>query len=994
MVDLNQSYLMQQQELLREIRDEIRSSRGGGMAGGAMPASPAAARPSAAFMRAQLAMDQGASQAWASFGWTDAYKTEVSSSIPNSILASMGLRRAPANMTQWEFQEQAAELGWGALAQIPGRALTPGVTRRIDTRARFLHDQSSRFLRAGDAGAGLFGHGADISEARAMSRMLERDAMVDMRFNPGDYSTIMESGMRSGQFDFAQSMTDLKQQFDSLKDTIGDLTRVTRMSTDQISQSMGAMRQFGIIDPADQARAIMQIDASARVAGVSSAEMAQTVQGAMGRAVAVGMHAGGAGGLAAGNLATVRAMSRAGIISPAVVAAGGGAQTISEQITGAQQAFLGSEMGLLMMAGGLGRGAGAPEALFGTLGRMGGLEGYMGLQANRIDLMNQLTRDPGAMQRAHLGYVNMQLGMMGIQDPTSTQGQHAAFMLLRGQMGDAAATTYVRQNFTVSGQIQQAHTQLATMDYTAQREAALAHDYSYLQDSPMARMRRTFVELGAMPGRFTTWVAGMGDATGADRYRRQARGLAAGIFQDQADPLDSAAAIGRVLAGVDIGDDFTGARRLRFRGDTNYGTRAGGIMGGAVAGAALGAKYGVPFFGWGGFVGAGVGAAVGAGIAATGLWGYDSVTDPYSDVAGADVRGFAEFQMAAGRRIVSPRGQELARGANPALSENSEYRALLQESLDFRSMTPAKATELQARVARIAGSTKESVSDVVASLRAMGASFNLEGFLVEGVRSETQVVDHIADALSGTEFGGAALAEGRGARALHTFYQAMQSGTGVDAARQALFSGFGADAQVQDSLWNAFRQQSASDRQATLGTLDVMASRSGDRAVSRRFDTLRQYALSLLTSPEDEYAASVIREQSGSEFIRSLVGGGPGSATVHGALRGEALLGQIIGLGEMDAGTLMGMGARELSGLTGGALGVGVIEQLRRTSAGDADMFRQGLLGAMMDPATVEQVAGQTSVELKVSENLYLASTVLRKIVQDLKLPTSGAEEE
>lgn len=989
MPDLQQTYLVQQQEILREIRDEIRLGRTGGAGasspGAAPPSAGGPGRPSPEFIRAQTAIDRGMASEWSGMGWTAAYKPTIDRSLMATLSASLGFARAPSTMTQYEFEQLSGEMMWHTLSDIPARAFAPGMVGRTRARTDAVYQHAARFMRAGDAGAGLLGVGMDMSEAREFSLDLERQASRDMRFTSGQYSTILQTGMQHGQFDFAQTTAQMRQKFEELRDSIGDLTRVTRMSTEQISESMGALRQAGIIDVAEQSRIIQRIDASARVAGVSPAEMQQVVGRAIQTAVQTGMDVFGAGALASGNLASIRGMTRAGTISQAVMAAGGGAQGISGRITQAQQQFLASDTGLLSLMGGAGGGTGALDALLGGVASVGNLDSLLSFQANRLDVAQQLTSDPRRLREAYRDHIAMQVGMMGIGDVESERGRDAAFMVLRGQMGDAAAHTFVRQNFTREGRIIDERSDIATLRYERARDRALEHDYEYLDTAPMARARRAIQEIAGAPGRALTYAQSWGNMGAGARYARRAEMQALGLIDDEAALIDEAAALMGDLGGA---GGMGPTRSLAFRPGRNQGAGiiGAGVIGsgGMLAGALLGAKIGsfVPIPVVGTAAGALIGGAVGAFYGSSaGYTAGEILAEELVGTTGVSgqktIDQFMALHSAAQMNVGRARsdGGRIMRETD--LANDTLFQSLVREA----EMTGRDLLSTQSAIETIAQKHNLSTSDVVLAARAMGLEFDMSDVVTTTSRGQETLETLVRGVIDRAEgVSGADLATASGARDLHSLFT-NQRGEGWREARQQMIAR-GYTGPVLRQLEQGFLRLSQEDRDNVLESLEAQAQSGGTRAINERMETLLAHArrrggnLQFLEHLDAEGMRAIIMgdDDDSKRRRKMLAGQSDFFAGVHG----------VMDLSEAD---LSALGDAEIAGRSEGLLSADHVRQFREMAGGNVGQFRALLGAAATNLENMEDEMSKVD-EVKMTENIENAARILREISGKLNLST------
>jgi hypothetical protein len=648
MAELTPGMLLQQQELLREIRDELRSTRMSAGSGGS-PGSGAGslpARPSSSYISARATMDRMLAGEWGSLGWSGAYAPVFKSGLTQDILSSMGLIRAPNTLTQLEFQMMSHDMLGARMAGMATNLIAPGFAGRSRTMAETLYANAGRFARFGDAGTGPLGAGIGYSAAFDVARSLQMGAATDLRMSGRDYNTVMSTGMNTGQFDFSTSVSDLKDRFNELKNAVADLSRTTRMSTEEVAKSMGALRQYGVYDVADQKRMVSQMGATAAVAGLSMGEVSGAVQTAMQRGLQLGIGPQAGFQLAQTNIAAMRTMTRGGIVSDAVRAMGGGVGAIAENITSAQQNFLGSDVGYLAIQGGGGDFLGAMGR---GLGQNGTLGGFLGARARRMDRMSQVTGDEaGALMDS---FVDTQMRLSGINSYDTDEGQ-GALMTFAGQLGmsDPAALSYARGR-SRRGVRARLATELNTASATRRQAGMLAMDEAYMYESFGGNLQRGMAGVrGLVAGGANAvmdWFSpGAGGAFGMEgSFQTRSRAISAGASPDVLTPELIAA----------MGSANPASRQLAFAptNSQGIGRSIGGAIGGLVGGGA----------GWLGMAAAGALLLNPIGLGVTAL------TLGIGAAAGAAVGGY--YGMGVGGGVQAAMGMDAPK-AMPA-NEASSY---------------------------------------------------------------------------------------------------------------------------------------------------------------------------------------------------------------------------------------------------------------------------------------------------------------------------------
>ena len=707
--DLSSTYLAQQQQLLREIRDELRSSRssGGGAGGGSnFLGSPSQNAP---WIHTQMSADKLLSGEWNTLGWSTAYSSHYKSTLSGDILGAFGLRPAPATMHQVEFERMAAESLATRAGSLPFDILSGGMTHGFNARSREMGSDllaySSRFMRAGDAGVGPMGNGMGMSEANRLARGLQAGAINDLRMSGRDYNEVLRGGLQSGQFDFVKNVDELKQKFSELKESVADVTRANRTSVEETVRAFGMMRQMGVTDIGAQARAITNLGSAARVAGVSFGEMASTAFSAVTPGFASGLSMETSMGLAGDNLAAAREASRSGVLGGALVARAGGAGGIASAITGAQQRFLGTAAAKLAFQGG--GGGGFMAQMSRGLGHSArSLDDALAFEASTMEDISP--EQAGAL---HTGFIRQQLGFMGVTDFTSSRARNMAFQLTRGEMGDAGALAYSNMNFTAGGQASMQRQRFAQLA-DRERNAGLArYDEYYNANSAMSSFRRGVGALGSGLYQAADWASGLfstGQAVG--RYREDVAAMSLGAASGTMS-MDAWAEYGsRKEAAMPVSGVLTGL------GSRKAGGWAGGLLGVGV-GAALGSMF-LPFVGTavGGFIGGAAG-ALGLGYLGGGIGG---MLGAETTLTGSALAGYATTYAA------SQTAQADATRITDSMRGSASFRELTS-NLNRADLGVDGSLGVQKLISQAAkeagpGTTEE---DIVAGFKGIGGSLGM-----------------------------------------------------------------------------------------------------------------------------------------------------------------------------------------------------------------------------------------------------------------------------
>lgn len=734
--DLSSTYLAQQQQLLREIRDELRSSRsspsGGG--GGSFLGAPTQNAP---WIHAQMSADKMLSGEWNTLGWSNAYSSHYKSTLSGDLLGAFGMRPAPATMHQVEFERMAAESLATRMGSLPFDVLSGGMTGGFNARSREMSSDllaySSRFMRSGNLGVGPLGSGMGMSEANSLARGLQAGAINDLRMSGRDYNEVLRGGLQSGQFDFVKNVDELKQKFSELKESVADVTRANRTSVEETVKAFGMLRQFGVSDVGSQQRALTNLGAAARVAGVSFGEMAGVAFGAINPGFASGMGAEASMGLAGDNLAAAREASRAGVLGTNLVARAGGAAGIATAITGAQQRFLGTAAAKLAFQGG-GGGGFMSQVNRGLGGAARSLDSALAFEAST---MEDMTAEQASS--LHTGFIRQQLGFMGVTDFTSARAQNMAFQLTRGDMGDDAARAYSQMNFSAGGQASMQRQRFAQLA-DRERSAGMArYDEYYMATSPMSAFRRGVGALGTAMYGAADWVSDRfaPGQTGTFGYGGRYREDVAAMGLGAASGSMSMEAWAEYGSRTDAATPATGVL-------TGLGWRNGGMVAGGAAGAWGGAKIGaalgsfVPIVGT---IGGGIAGAIAGGL----LGGY--MGGGVGGLLGADTtlsgQGLASYArtFAASQTV-----QADASRITDSMRGSAAFREL-SSNLNLANLSPDGSLGAQKMIADAASEARVSEADIIAGYKGIGGVLGMEK--VVETFGKSKGTDLIANLLKG-----------------------------------------------------------------------------------------------------------------------------------------------------------------------------------------------------------------------------------------------------
>lgn len=713
--------------ILREIRDELRTSHQ--TAGGA--AGPTG-RPSPGFIAAQQTVDRMVAGEWAQMGWANAYSSSIKSSLANDIMGTFGMRAAPQSMWQREYEVMSRSMLSDRITSFPADLIMPGFGRRSRDMGAQMYQLSGRFAR-GDGNVNT-----DFHATMNMAREMQIGAATDMRLSGQDYSSILSHSANAGQFDMAGGMGDVKTQFNELRNAVADLTKTMRLGAGEVAQTMGAFRQFGIVDVADQKRMAERLASTARVAGVSTPEMAEMVRGGITGGLQLGLGAAGSAALAENLAMGARTASRSGLISGHIMAAAGGVQGMVQSQQAAIDRFASSGAGYYTLLGGAaGSQGGALDDILAGVGATGGtMGGIAAAEARKQDLLGGLSG--GQRQRLYNRNLSQQMTMIGI-DPNSAEATDYAFSMVRGQMGDAAGLAYARQNFSAEGRKERWNSAFRTEMGVVNQRAQSDYQYQMENETIFGRLRQAQGELGAGLGRFGMsmgrGLSNVGHFFGADSTFQNAA-TAMGLNGDDALTAESAASAA-MAAGRSTASGFSREQAVKLTGSVSTaptwlsvgGGIAGGI-GGALAGGWAGVKLGAavgmagsPIGSIGGAIVGGLAGAAGGAILATAMGGR---SEGLTIEDGSAYR--AAFNGANGN--ISARAMNIAGGKSPEalndLSSKQAFKDLLKNYTSGGKLSDADSKDI-ARLAKLASDqTGISVEDVMGTARALGVDVQLQ----------------------------------------------------------------------------------------------------------------------------------------------------------------------------------------------------------------------------------------------------------------------------
>lgn len=964
--------ILEQNQILREIRDEMRFNRGeSGIAGGSNTVP--GPRPGNAFVRAQLATDAVLAGQWNTLSWSSAYRNDIRSSLVGDVMGATGMGGAPSTLTQWEFQGLSRESLYMRGQNFMGNLIAPGSVSRMNSIADDIFRFSPRFMRAGDSGVGIMGMGFDRSASRGIAMDVEKMAVRDLRMSTADYGAVVSNGLQSGQFDLATGAREFKEQIQQVARITADLTRMTRMTVEEVSRSMGALRQFGISDPAAQARTIMQMDASARVAGVSQGDMAAAVTAAMQSGVPMGIGAEMSAGLASGNVALARTMSR--LLPAGVIAAGGGAIGIGQAITNAQQQFLASQGGYYALRGGLASGTDLFSAgIAGLTGTGGTVGGILGAEADRLGFMNQM--GPGAGRQAYLASIQSQLRMLGVDNMASPEARNMAFGILRGQMGDAAALTFADANFTSAGIRASTQGRIREMEYMAERDRANEYSRFHENTSLGGSVRRVMAGIGGELLGARNWAMDWFTPTAGSRAQNAMLARNFGAISDRA-------SLGSMVDALHSQNPV--ATELTLMGPANgreYGQFAGALVGGAIGTLAM------PAYGLGTIAGGLVG-----GLAFGVLGDMISPSRKFT-LKGEDVGTYlAVSDAASGRsRDAYQRGRELILSSNTAkggsLFANTKFNALTRK-MGRGALNGEESIALMREIQDIAKETGEDASSIMSAAKSMGMDVEMSRGYGQ-FDTKAKMSEAYAELLGGTGLKSSSFnfTITENAMAVRDYLHSVQTGDKTAEGRAlAKLSelGFEGGAAI-DQLRKNFEGFQSSGRAGDLiGALDVFGREGASMAVTNRLDTVARLADSLVTGSgaQAEAARKSIASTAGDrrQLLRMINGTGGDGAALRAALResNDPLFNQMMGIG--GSRNLLGQSNDELVRQFN-LLGDLNIDEARKHANGDNERFKSALQLGMLGSGSVAETEEKSRTDALQHETAQILERITNKLVE------------
>ncbi len=759
MADQDTTLLQQQQELLRQIRDELRVDRT--QTGGT---STHGGGGNAAYSQFRTASDNLVAGQWAGGAWSGAYRSQINQSMGGEALGALGFSRSPGTMTQLEYEQMSAQMLGIRVASMPAAVLSPSYNSTAKGITEDLYAFSPRFARFGDTMSGPQGVGMSFGAARQIGRDLSVAAAGDLRLTGRDYGNIMQTGLASGQFDQVKNVEELTTKFTQLKDTIADLTRVTRMTTSEMSSFMGGLRQAGVADIGDQRRITENLASSARVAGVAMADMVPGALQAITGGLGAGISAGTSAGLYGSNLAAARTMSRSGLVSQNLMAQAGGANGYAAAVTQAQQGFLGSTPSMLAMIGG---GSSYLGGLTTGLGAIGGdLDATLALQLGSSDLLDGL--DPNAGQAAVDRYIDQQASMVG---GGAVRRQAVARKFYLDKTGNAAVANMAARRYSAAGQFSAASQSIRAAGAGASMDAASDYDAYYMNASSAGAWHRGLADLrggytGVLAGIEASLDPGQTGFLGFDSAaKNQRNALGMGLAVDSLSLNGMAAALRDPRAPAKAGADLT-----YHTASNPWFSIAGGVLGGAGLGGLAMAAAAAPFTGGLSLVAGGLGFAAGSTLGAYGGalgGGWFAPSGAATQISADQYNTLNAIQKTTATGASQAGRETLQRLASDTRFQN------LATGYSGRQLSRNESLSAAGEVSAIAAQYGMSASSVAAALAAGGSGLSVTGAFKNygGIASDAAT----SAVLSGIS-SSANVQTSEGAGALASYISAFSSG--------------------------------------------------------------------------------------------------------------------------------------------------------------------------------------------------------------------------
>jgi hypothetical protein len=707
MVDIDQQYLQTQQELLRDIREELRAQRSV-VTAQATGATSATHPGGGTFAHAQAMSDRLLTGQWDTLGWSNAYRSTYTSSFLGDMGAVLGLSRAPETMTQSEYESLAGQ-GFGArISRTIGGIFAPGYTKATNAFAEELQRNSARFIRFGNSQASdVFGAGLDMPTALRVSRAIDYEALGNIRMSQDDYRKVASVGMQSNQFTDVSDVAGFRTRVRELASATEELTRSLHMTTTEVANVMGSLRMMGVGSVSEQRDILRHAGASALVSGLSPTEMLAVATRSGAASVAMGLSAGTGMNAAMNATAQLRAMSSGGLLTATDIARGGGIADMAQRMTENIQRFSMTDAGYLMYAGGKGR---AGHGGFGAMTRaMGNMtyEDIVNMDADRFDVMQEATA--GQLNNNFRDSITDQLKMLGV-DGSTRMGQGYARRILQSQGWQAAdAKAWVVSNLTEQGRALASATEMTQRRASAYEKLKEEYDQGYTANTFAGRMKRAENQFSRAYHSALDSVFTSTDTSGAQFDMHQQINLAAAAASANGNLglEDRLNALGAPATSNDMvlrSGNFMTRAGLGMQIGGGIST-AGAVVGGVALAGSMLAKAGIATAASGigaapGLILAGAGLAIAGGAAAYAYFADDKLV--LNDSDRANVTTAAKAFSGASR----DKGLAVMKNMKGAIT-GSAWEALLKKKFEGGAMSGEDQVQIAALLDQVVAENKD-----------------------------------------------------------------------------------------------------------------------------------------------------------------------------------------------------------------------------------------------------------------------------------------------
>lgn len=981
-MDQSQAAIVQQSELLRDIREELRTSRSAMVAAASgSPSAGATGRSTGFVARAQAMSDRVMAGDFANFGWTQAFSPIYRTTAFQDVGALMGISRAPSVLTQPEYESLAAEnLGIRSFNLAAG-IIAPGFASRSNALSNEIFANSPRFARFGSSSS-VLGVGMSRTASMDMARRIQVEALGDLRLSPTDYSTVATVGMQTGQFDNIGSAGDFMTRMRELATAVGDVTRTLRMSAEEAAKTLGSLRSVGITDIGVQRSTVMGIGAAAQVAGMTSSEMMGLAFNGASLGVGLGL-SGQSSMLGVSRLAAqMREASQAGVVDKFIMARGGGAAAVASNIFEAEARFASSDAGFYSFIGRQGGGSDYIGDLTAGVQAVagGGFHGVLRSQRTRAEMTSRMTDED--RRQGLLSYTRQQIGLFGINDTNSSEARDIAFQVARSAgMDENAAIAYTNSNFSEDGRRATERARINSFRAQDVMDRKLVEDRLYSHTSFAGRFARARASLSQgytefasdFAENFRPGASGYGFNSISGVYQ-QSRAAQAGLVSHNlsAAQLGSAINRGTLTGGLEVYNNTGGSAGFwgSVIGGVGAGAAAGFLAGGigVIPGALIGAAAGTA--GW--FAGEYIGSAIDAS-------GNGSIK-----LRGAQAKAYSEMARSLGRTNMESGRKVLSSGK---LSNSVSFRALLDRGAEMGQLNAKDSIRLSSDIERVQQETGASITEITDALMATGVSVTTADAFdaVGGGAMSKDYVDRLQTLLADQGDTSVNFMIGENAEALRQYLAASGKGgsTGDFASARSRLAAAGVNSRALDGILENYRDMSQSERQSLLKGAENQVRFGANQQFHELMSGAQGLADALIGEAEGskEAGAGSLRTQ-----FDNLVGQGDRAALFR-AVTSDTEVGSFLRRKSKvfsDAYDAMSadigaMSAKDISARYG--LDTQFTEQLKRDLETDPSKIgevRSGLAAAILAARGSAEGGEGIDREREIARNLSEASRVLK----------------